>query len=201
MAKRGTEKMAIKKSMDKLHAFLTVAFPEVIENADYLKLVEAGKGGFNGENSFVEVDGVRVARICAMTGAVFAHDNTDKALSFFYKNGSYMIGAEVIKANARKEFDSALLTELQELEDQMMEGELSPKEWKEQVTKANATEFEFVLDDDTKAQLIEDFNGYDTKEAFTEAFLADEVAPFSDYAEQIKALRDLAKHDAEEEVA
>jgi hypothetical protein len=66
--------------------------------------MEAKKGGFSGTDSFVTIDGNKVARICAMTGAVFAHDNTDKALSFFYKNGSYMIGAEVQKANARKQW-------------------------------------------------------------------------------------------------
>ena len=196
--------MAIKKSMVALTTFIAalgaeVTVGELIENPQYTKLVEAGKGGFNGENSFVEVDGQRVGRICAMTGAVFAHDNTDKTKSFFYKNGSYMIGAEVLKANARKVWEATQETVLQELEDQMMDEELTPKEWKAAVEEANKAEFEYTLSDEDKAQLIADFDGYATKEDFTEAFTNEAVAPFTDYTEAITALREAGKPAKEEE--
>jgi len=189
MGTNTVETPAIKKAMEKVHTLVTGLYPALLENADYMKLVEAGKGGYTGENSFVEVDGKRVGRICALTGAVFAHDNTDKSKSFFYKNGSYMIGAEIVKANARKEWEATQAAELQALEDAMMEGELTPKEWKEKVTEVNKQEFHFVLDDETKAQLIADFDGYPDKEAFKSAFEADQVPPFTDYAEVVEALR------------
>ncbi len=199
--------MAIKKSMVALTDFLAdlagnTTIASILENPKYIKLVEAGKGGFTGEDSFVTIDGAKVARICAMTGAVFAHDNTDKTASFFYKNGSYMIGAEVIKANARKAWEATQETVLQDLEDQMMSGDLTPQEWKEQVTEANKAEFEFKLDDDTKASLIADFDGYATKEDFEEAYNSGEVAPFTDYTDQITTLREAGKPVEEtEEVA
>ena len=155
-------------------------------------LMTASKGGFNGEDMYVEINGTKVARVCAMTGAVFAHDNTDKATSFFYKNGSYMIGAEIVKANARKAFDLIQEAEEAELENKMLEGEIAPKEWKEAVTALNANKFDFTLDEDTKAELIEDFNGYATKEDFLEAYNADLVQPFADFNEQTEALRALA---------
>ena len=189
----------IKVAMKAVHAFLVSTKSDLLGNADFTKLLVAGKGGFNGEDSFVSIDGNKVARICAMTGAVFAHDNTDKALSYFYKNGSYMIGAEVVKANARKLWEMDKEDRELELENDMLEGNIKPKEWKEQASAIQAETFDFTLDDTTKAELIADFNGYATKEDFTEAFEADDVAPFEDYAEEIKALRDLAPQREEAE--
>jgi len=179
----------IKKAFQPLAKALQ-AFPEALEAV--LPLMTASKGGFNGEDMYVEVNGTKVARVCAMTGAVFAHDNTDKLISFFYKNGSYMIGAEIVKANARKAWDIIQKAEEAELENQMLEGEIAPKEWKEAVTALNANKFDFTLDEDTKAELIADFNGYATKEDFITAYNADEVAPFADFTEATEALRALA---------
>lgn len=186
--------MAIKKAFVALHTALlaldgetTVA--EVLENKDILKLMEASKGGFSGENSFVEIDGKKVARICAMTGGVFAHDNTDKEASFFYKNGSYMIGAEIVKANARKAWEADRAEQEEALETQMLDGDITPQDWKERVTKLKESTFEFELDADAKAQLISDYDGYETKEAFIEAYNAGSVPPFTDYAEVTEALR------------
>ena len=178
-----------------LHALLSTDHAQVLEDPKVMKLLEAGKGGFNGEDSFVTINDSKVARICAMTGAVFAHDNTDKDVSFFYKNGSYCIPAEVIKATARKEFEANRTAQLQVLEDQMMEGDLTPLEWKEAKTELDKEVFEYTMDEDTKADIISTYNGYETKEAFTEAFNADEVRPFSDYAEEIEALRNPAQAD------
>ena len=180
----------IKKAFQPLAEALK-AFPEALEAV--LPLMTASKGGFNGEDMYVEVNGAKVARVCAMTGAVFAHDNSDKNLSFFYKNGSYMIGAEIVKANARKAWDADQEAALEELENQMLEGQIAPKEWKEAVTAVEANKFDFTLDEDTKQELIEDFEGFSTKEDFIEAYNAGEVKPFTDFAEQTEALRALSK--------
>ena len=187
--------MAIKKSFQAL-ALALEAFPEAYKVA--LPLMEAKKGGFSGEDMFVTVDGVKVARECAMTHAIFAHDNTDKTVSYFYKNGSYMIGAEVVKANARKAWDITKEEAEATLEAQMLDGEITPQEWKEATTALASNEFTFELDDTTKQELIESFNGYASKEDFITAYEADEVAPFTDYEEEIKALRALAPKREEE---
>ncbi len=188
----------IKKAFIALHTAL-LAYDQTKTVADLLatpsitKLMEASKGGFSGIDSFVTIDGNKVARECAMLGAVFAHDNSDKATSFFYKNGSYMIGAEIVKATARKTWEADRDSRELELETQMLDGEITPPEWKEQVTAIKEESFEWEIDEDTKAELIADFDGYPTKEAFTEAYNAGTVAPFSDYEEETQALRDLAK--------
>ena len=198
--------MAIKKAFQPLHEALTELAPNttvkaILENPTILKMMTASKGGFSGEDSFVEIEGLKVARKCAMLGAFFAHDNSDKEASFFYKNGSYMIGAEVTKANARKSCEMDREDREQELEDQMLEGTLAPKEWKEAVTTLQSETFEYHISDEDKAQLITDFDGYETEEAFKEAYTNEAVAPFSDYSDQIKALRDLApkRETAEDE--
>ena len=190
----------IKKAFQALHTALT-ALPadttveDILANPSITKLMEASKGGFSGVDSFVTIDGQKVARECAMLGAVFAHDNTDKDKSFFYKNGSYMIGAEIVKATARKEWEADRDARELELEEQMLEGDISPKEWKEAVTQIKAETFEWTIPEDIKAGLIETFDGYPTKEAFEEAYKAGTVAPFSDYAEETQALRDLAHQE------
>ena len=198
-----TIKVAFKPLHDALTA-LHVANPnatlnQVLQNPDILSLMEAKKGGFTGESNFIEIDGLKVARTCAMTGAIFPHTNTDKALSFFYKNGSYMIGAEIVKANARKAWELERNTTEQDLEDQMLEGTITPKEWKAEVQTLKADEFNFVLDDATKAQLIADFDGYETKEDFITAYTASEVNPFTDYTAETNALRALAPKAEEAE--
>lgn len=171
----------------------------LLENPLFLKVVNAAKGGFSGEDSFITIEHNKVARKCAMTGAYFAHDNNDKAKSFFYKNGSYMIGGEVTKANARKQWDMDREDEEQTLEDQMLEGGINPKEWKEAVTKLKAKEFSWSLTDEEKKQLVDDFDGYETEEAFTADYDNDAVAPFTDYEDEVKALRDLAPQRVKEE--
>jgi hypothetical protein len=86
-----------------------------------------------------------------------------------------------------------------QLEDDMLEGIISPKEWKEQTTALHANTFEFTLDDTTKDALIEAFEGYETKEAFTEAYNAGTVKPFTDFTAEITALRDEAPQRPEPE--
>ena len=71
----------------------------------------------------------------------------------------------------------------------MLNGEIAPTEWKAQGDVIGTETFEFELDADTKATLIADYNGYATKEDFIEAYEADDVAPFTDYAEITEALR------------
>ena len=189
----------VKVAMNAITLYLQSTGNELLEDPAFTKLLVAGKGGFNGEDSFITIDGQKVARTCAMTGAIFAHDNTDKTASFFYKNGSYMIGAEIVKANARKEWEFDREDREAELEDQMLEGEISPKDWKVALTAIQAEAFEYIIPEDTKAELIANYNGYETKEDFIEAYEADEVAPFTDYEEETEALRSLApKRETEE---
>ena len=179
----------VKVAMVAVYSFLTSIGSDLLDNVDFTKLLVASKGGFSGVDSFVTIDGVKVGRVCAMTGAVFAHDNTDKALSFFYKNGSYMIGAEIVKANARKVWEADNEAQLLALEADMLEGVINPRDWKEAKDKVEAESFEFILDDDTKAELIVNFDGYTDKDAFTEAFNAGEVPPITDYADALAELR------------
>ena len=184
----------IKKAFLPLHEALTglagnTTIASVLQNPEILKLMEAGKGGFTGEDSFVTIDGAKVGRICAMTGAVFAHNNDNKEQSFFYKNGSYMIGAEILKANARKVWEDDRTARLQELEDDMMDARLTPKEWKAEASAVQAEEFKFTLTDERKAELVEAFNGYADKDAFTEAYTNEDVAPFTDYEAEVEKLR------------
>jgi len=74
----------------------------------------------------------------------------------------------------------------------MLEGVITPKEWKEQDTAIKSEEFTFELDETVKADLIADFGGYATKEDFITAYNADEVLPFTEFDEEVKALRALA---------
>ena len=165
---------------------------EILTTPQFLKLVTASKGGFSGEDSFITVDGNKVARKCAMTHAYFAHDNTDKTKSFFYKNGSYMIGGEVTKANARKQWEMDREDKEQELEDQMLEGIIDPKTWKTEATLLKDLTFDWTISEDDKTQLVNDFDGYATEADFLEAYEANEVPPFTDYDDQIAELRDQA---------
>lgn len=112
-----------------------------------------------------------------------------------------MIGGEVTKANARKQWEMDREDQEQELEDQMLEGAINPKEWKEAVTALKADSFEWELSEDSKAQLVADFDGYATEAEFTEAYNNDAVAPFTDYADVIEALRDEAPQRAKAEEA
>jgi len=182
----------LKVAFTALYAVLVANHADVLNDPKVLDALGAKAGGFGGEDSYVTINDQKVARVCAMTGAVFAHDNTDKAVSFFYKNGSYMIGAEIVKANSRKAWEIDKEARELTLENQMLDGDINPREWKDQTSAINAEEFEFHLDEDTKAELVADFNGYETKEAFTEAFNAEEVPSFTDYEEATKALRALA---------
>ncbi len=182
----------LKVAFSAIYAYIFTNHASLLADPAFLDILGAKAGGFGGEDSFVTIDGVKVGRVCAMTGAVYAHNNTDKVTSFFYKNGSYMIGAEIVKANERKAWEIDKEARELDLEDQMLEGSISPKEWKAEANLIKAGEFSFSLSDSEKNELILDFNGYDSKEAFTEAFNNDEVAPFTDYDEVVKALRELA---------
>jgi len=189
---------AIKKAFEAVHAHLAENHPTVLEDSTLVKLMTAKTGGFSGEDSFVTVDGNKVARICALTGAVFAHDNTDKEVSYFYKNGSYAIPAEVIKAQAKKAFDTDKLQALDLLEEDMLEGNLTPQEWKEAKTAEDAKTFEFTISDEDKQMVIDTFDGYPSKEAFLEDYNAGNVRPFSDFADDMDAIRTRNEEDTEE---
>jgi len=188
--------MAIKKALVNLVNYLTtpdtqtLTVAELTQTQSFIDLVTANKGGFSGVDSYTTIDGVKVGRTCALTHKVYPFNDGDKEVSYFYKGGSYLIGAEILKSNARKEWEDTKQANLQELEDEMMESNITPKEWKDKVTAVNAESFEFNLGEDRQAELTTAFNGYDTKELFIEAYNNSELIPFSDYAEQVQALRD-----------
>jgi len=131
--------------------------------------VNRGGGASTAEQNWLIVDGKKIGRSCAVLGAFYPHDNEDKDLSHFYKNGSYHIVIEKLKNIKAKAFKVATEQELKALEDAMMEGEISPKEWKSQKDEILGIEFKFSIDDETKAHLIELTKGYPTKEALAEA--------------------------------
>jgi len=170
--------MAIKKSMEALVAYLSTealskkTVHTVVNSAEFLAFVEAKRGGGNVEENWLIVNDVKVARACAMLDTFYPHNNEDKAVSHFYKNGSYHIVVEKLKNLKVKAHKAETDTELQRLEDEMMEGTITPKEWlvqKNEVLK----EFKFEISDETKAHLVTLTKGYETKEALATA-MADE---------------------------
>jgi len=182
--------MAIKKAFTAIHTALstnpTATAQELLDTPSFMALMEASKGGFSGEDPFVTVDNQKVARICSATKAVFTIDNSDKDRSFFYKGGSQIIPAEVLKANAHKAHNIAQDAKAQELEDKMLDGAITPQEWKEQNQALNEEKFTHELTAEQIADLIETFGGYETKEAY----IADEDPElFSSYTDEIEAIR------------
>jgi len=176
--------MAIKKSMEALVAYLsneTIAQKQIgtiVKSDEFMQLVTAQRGGGNPEDNWLTVDGLKVGRICAMLGAWYNHDNEDKAVSNFYRNGSYHIVVEKLKnlyAKAHKEAQGDVLAQL---ENDMVEGVITPKEWLEAKNDA-VKPFTFELSAETKAELVTLTNGYASKEDLAEALLSDADTSYS----------------------
>lgn len=172
--------MALKKSMEALVAYLSntgLAQKQVgtiVKSAEFLALVTAQRGGGNPEDNWLTIEGSKVGRVCAMLGTWYAHSNTDKAVSNFYRNGSYHIVIEKLKnlkARAHKEAQQGVLDQL---ENDMVEGVISPKEWKTAKDEA-IKPFLFSISEEAKAHLTELTGGYATKEALAEAMSNEEV--------------------------
>jgi len=144
----------------------------VIASLGFLDLVEAKRGGGSSDENWLTVGEVKVGRACAMLEAFYPHNNDDKAVSHFYKNGSYHIVVEKLKNLKVKAHKATQALELATLEDKMMEGEITPKEWKAQKDEV-LKEFKFELSAETKEYLVKLTKGYESKEALATA-IADE---------------------------
>lgn len=193
--------MAIKKSMEALVAYLSgedvakKTLATVVKSSEFLAFVEAKRGGGNVEENWLIVNDVKVARSCAMLDLFYPHNNEDKAVSHFYKNGSYHIVVEKLKNLKVKAHKVETDTELQRLEDEMMEGTITPKEWKTQKDEV-LKEFKFELSAETKTFLGTLTKGYETKEALATA-MADENTDTNFTAIEDDVNKYLAKVEAE----
>jgi len=155
---------------DKANAKLTVA--SLLSTATFVALLTAQRGGGSSDENWLTVNDVKVGRSCAILGAFYPHNNDDKAVSHFYKNGSYHIVVEKLKNLKVKAHKAEQARELAKLEDDMMEGIITPKEWKAQ-KDAVLSEFKFEISDETKDYLVKLTKGYATKEELATA-IADE---------------------------
>lgn len=169
----------VKVALEGVHAFivnkanakLTVA--QLLETSAFTELLIAQRGGGSSDENWLQVNDIKVGRSCAMLGAFYPHNNDDKAISHFYKNGSYHIVVEKLKNLKVKAHKAEQATELARLEDSMMEGVITPKEWKTQKDEA-LKEFKFELSAETKTYLTTLTKGYVSKEALQLA-MADEA--------------------------
>lgn len=185
-----TIKVSFKPLVEALEAMGTSTVAEALSSQSILDIITAKAGGGGGvETSFVEVNNQKVGRQCAITKAYFPHNNTDKDVSFFYVNGSYCIPAEIMKATARKTWEAGQEAKLTKLENKMLDGKISPQDWKAEVTTIKAESFEFVMDEAQKEEINVTFGGYPTKEELATAYAEGSIIPFSAFAEEIKALR------------
>ena len=170
--------MAIKKSMEALVALLSneavakQTIGTMVKSVEFLALVEAKRGGGSSDENWLTVNEIKVGRTCAILEAFYPHNNEDKAVSHFYKNGSYHIVIEKLKNLKVKAHKLAQSVQLAKLEDDMMEGVITPKEWKAQ-KDAVLSEFKFEISAETKNYLVKLTAGYESKEALAEA-IADE---------------------------
>ena len=155
---------------DKANKDLKVS--DLLGNHNFVTIITAQKGGSTEEN-WLTVDNHKVGRSCAMLNTFYPHNNESKEESHFYKNGSYHIVVEKLKNLKVKAHKADQANELARLEDDMMEGTITPKEWKA-AKDAALGEFKFTLTDETKKYLVELTQGYETKEALAVA-LADEA--------------------------
>lgn len=168
----------VKVSMEPLYAFLTQVelagkqLSTIVKSSEFIALMTAQRGGGSTEDNWLTVEGNKVARACAMLGVWFPHNNDDKAVSHFYKNGSYHIVVEKLKNLKVKAHKLATDAHLQKLEDDMMASVITPLEWQAQKNEA-LKEFKFEISDETKAHLVTLTKGYETKELLAEA-MADE---------------------------
>ena len=167
----------VKVALEAVHGFITnkansaLTVASLIANPSFIALLTAQRGG-NSEESWLEVDGQKIGRSCAILNTFFPHDNDNKEVSHFYRNGSYHIVIEKLKNLKVKAHRQAQAVILEQLEDDMMEGKITPKEWKAQKDQVLG-EFKFEISAETKEYLVKLTKGYESKEALATA-IADE---------------------------
>jgi len=177
--------MTVKKTMVALVAYLTAndtqIVGELLNDPAFISLVEAKRGGAVSDDNWLIVEDQRVGRKCAMLHAWYPYDNTSKEVSHFYKNGSYHIVIEKLKNLSLKAHKTEQLIALTQLEDDMMEGKITPKEWKQ--AKDNVlVEHTFTISDELRTYLVELTGGKATKEE-----LAESMSSFIDISEAVDA--------------
>jgi len=152
--------MAIKKSFEALTTLANLHPQMKVENFFELDETTAithaktGGGSSNPEDNWIFNEAKeKIGRKCAILGAWYPFNNTDRELSHFYKNGSYHIVVEKLKAVKTKEHKDAQLAELLSLETQMLAGEITPLEWKEAKDQV-ITPFIFEISDELKRELV-----------------------------------------------
>ena len=168
---------------------------EVVALPEFTALVEAKRGGGSPtEDNWLVINGTKVGRVCAVLGKFYLHVNEDKEVSHFYRNGSYHIVVEKLKNLKAKAHKLEQEKELARLEEEMLEGVITPKEWKQAKDEA-LKPFEFSISDDLKEYLASLTKGYDTKEDLAEAIEQDTAVKFKDIEDDVN--RYLAKAEAE----
>jgi len=168
----------VKVALESVYAYLSdesrakQTIGTLVKSAEFVALLVAQRGGGSSDENWLTVDGVKVGRACAILDTFYPHNNEDKAVSHFYKNGSYHIVVEKLKNLKVKAHKAEQAKELAKLEDDMMEGVITPKEWKAQKDEVLG-EFKFEISAETKEYLVKLTKGYLSKEALQLA-MADE---------------------------
>lgn len=168
----------VKVALEAVYAFLSdesrakQTIGAVVKSPEFISLLVAQRGGGSSDENWLLNGEAKVGRSCAILGAFYPHSNDDKAVSHFYKNGSYHIVVEKLKNLKIKAHKAGQAVELTRLEDDMMEGVITPKEWKAQKDEV-LKEFKFEISAELKAYLVKLTKGYDSKEDLAQA-IADE---------------------------
>jgi len=168
----------VKVALEPIYAFLNnearakQTIGTLVKSDEFIALLTAQRGGGSSDENWLTVNDQKIGRACAILDTFYPHNNDDKAVSHFYKNGSYHIVIEKLKNLKVKAHKAEQAKQLAKLEDDMMEGIITPKEWKAQKDTV-LSEFKFEISADTKEYLVKLTKGYESKEALAEA-MADE---------------------------
>ena len=170
----------VKVALEGIYAFLSdeaIANKQIgtiIKDPKFIALLVAQRGGGSSDENWLAVDGAKIGRSCAVLEAFYPHNNEDKTVSHFYKNGSYHIVVEKLKNLKVKAHKASQAIELAKLEDDMMEGVITPKEWKAKKDTV-LSEFKFEISAETKEYLVKLTKGYESKEALATAIANETV--------------------------
>ncbi len=168
----------VKVALEPIYAYLSneanakKQIGTLIKDSAFIALLVAQRGGGSSDENWLTVNEIKVGRACAILDVFYPHNNEDKAVSHFYKNGSYHIVVEKLKNLKVKAHKAEQAKQLAKLEDDMMEGVITPKEWKAQKDEVLG-EFKFEISAETKEYLVKLTKGYESKEALATA-MADE---------------------------
>lgn len=168
----------VKVALESVYSFLSnednskKQVSTILKDSGFIALLTAQRGGGSSDENWLTVNEVKIGRACAILDVFYPHNNEDKAVSHFYKNGSYHIVVEKLKNLKVKAHKAGQALELARLEDDMMEGVITPKEWKAKKDLV-LSEFKFEISAETKEYLVKLTKGYESKEALATA-MADE---------------------------